>query len=600
MRTEDEPRDMQDCPHPGQSTADAEAPEKGDTLSAGFVRSNRSFAQRMAEAGYVTGRRYDAVKNAFLSFRTAGRKAKIVHTRISRSGESFRLGRKPLAKLCLIGGYLRLYLALDPTQYNKGKYHQKDCSDVQRYARYPFMIKLSSDRQVRYAQELIGQLLTDSGMIRNPDYVPADLAGVFRKAARPTAASGERSEQSPLYAGRASAGTPLPQGIAEGSGGTVPLSGAGRTDESDKSDETDEPDHADETVPENVTEETDSAGTAPVHYNADDVDGWNGCNENAGPDRMARSPGTVNKTECEAELIYGDGGEGKTEQARTDRPGVSDEGADVSDTEGLTCVEADDPRPVAVRLPRRGIIVDRAGCVIGKLRRRTWFDTDGTELGTFEKADPELVYFCTGGCRVGYVDHNRNILSSDGRYLGTIRTRTPQVLLCALLVAVFTLISCGVCLAVLTHSSSPYAPVLFVASEDGVYWQDSEQLPVFANDLFGDSRIAPGMSGTYRFTFENRNADALQYTLAFSEENLHEIGLVYRLRRDGAYIAGRDSYVGAEQLSVEGLTIEARSSTVFELEWYWADNDPVDTQAGEDGAVYTLNLGLEAYVSEQR
>ena len=151
----------------------------------------------------------------------------------------------------------------------------------------------------------------------------------------------------------------------------------------------------------------------------------------------------------------------------------------------------------------------------------------------------------------------------------------------------------------LTRTETPeYAPVLFIASEDGVSWEDTENLPVFRNELFGDSKIAPGMSGSYRFVFENQNQNKLTYTLLFEEENDHGIELVYRLKRDGAYIAGRESFVGVQGLGIEQLTIEAESSTVFELEWMWRHNDEKDTAAGENSAFYTLLIHLTAQVSE--
>ena len=99
---------------------------------------------------------------------------------------------------------------------------------------------------------------------------------------------------------------------------------------------------------------------------------------------------------------------------------------------------------------------------------------------------------------------------------------------------------------------------------------------------------------------ENRNDNALVFSFTFTEANDYGIDITYRLKRDGAYIVGADgNYVGVEPLSVGagGLTIEANSDSVFELEWKWAHNDAVDTVAGENGATYTLNIGFSAYVA---
>lgn len=62
---------------------------------------------------------------------------------------------------------------------------------------------------------------------------------------------------------------------------------------------------------------------------------------------------------------------------------------------------------------------------------------------------------------------------------------------------------------------------------------------MFFNEEFGDAVIAPGMSGAYRFIFENANEDAVEYSLTFREENEYGIALKYRLVRDGAPRYGR-------------------------------------------------------------
>ena len=80
------------------------------------------------------------------------------------------------------------------------------------------------------------------------------------------------------------------------------------------------------------------------------------------------------------------------------------------------------------------------------------------------------------------------------------------------------------------------------------------------------------------------------------DQNEYGIEIVYRLKRDNSYIAGASGYVRAEELGREALTIEPESSTVFELEWYWRDNDAADTAAGENGAVYRLKISLSAHV----
>ena len=72
--------------------------------------------------------------------------------------------------------------------------------------------------------------------------------------------------------------------------------------------------------------------------------------------------------------------------------------------------------------------------------------------------------------------------------------------------------------------------------------------------------------------------------------------MLYRLKRDGAYISDENNFVTAEQLSQQTLSIEANSSTIFELEWQWQHNDATDTVAGENSATYSLHIAFTAWV----
>ncbi len=464
METENEERKVSESPQPAQEAAPSNIPTAAE-------RSNRSFAERMGEAGYIAGRRYDAVKNAFLAYKTAERKPKNVRSRISRSGETFYAGRKVLGKVCLVGGYIRLFLALDPKLYNVEKYHHKDYSEVVRYAKFPFMIKLSSDRQEKYAEELIGELLLLNGFVRDEEYVVKDQANIFKKPRHKKAVQ-ETTEIRTVY-------VPVP-----------------------------------------------------------------------------------------------------------------------AETEAAAAEDIGEPEQIDVRLPRRATVFNKQGERIGKVRKGVWQDEEGNEQGTFVKEETN-VFVYSGESRTGYVDKNDNVLSLSNKYIATLRR--PErfwILALVLFLVLVTLLTVILSAYFLTRSeNTDYAPVIFIASEDGTSWEDSEDLPIFFNETFGDNKVAPGMKGSYRFTFANRNKNTLDYSLSFSEENEYGIAILYRLKRDGAYISGAQDYVTADELGLEGLTVEAQSSTVFELEWFWQDNDEADTVAGQNSAVYTLTISLSAQVS---
>ena len=473
---------------PGTVPAErAEAPAH----PAGINRSAaapRNFAARMGDAGYVVGRRYDAIKNAFLSYRPAGKKGRSLRARITRGGETFGCGRTVIAKLCLVGGYLRLFLALDPKAYNVQKYHHKDYSEVARYAKLPFMLRLTSDRQVRYAIELIDVLMRSHGFVPDENYIPSDQAGIFEQRGRRRARV--------VY--------------IERPGGLPPAVGELAADDG----------------------EEDDADALP-----------------------------------------------------------SDEALQEEAAAGI-------PVAVDVRLPVRAAVIDREGNRVGKVRKSVWYDNEDNDLGFFRKEETN-VFFYGGGVRTGYVDGNNNVLTLSDGYMATLRRFRWAVLAVILvIVALATALSVILSAYLMDRSqNTDYAPVLFVAGEDGTSWAETENIPVFMNERFGDTVIAPGMSGSYEFVFENRNAHALEFAFTFGEENEYGIRLVYRLRRDGVYIAGSDGALTAEELSVSGMTIEAHSSSVFEIEWQWLHDDAADTAAGENGAQYTLQIAFSASVS---
>lgn len=440
----------------------------------------RNFSARMGDADYVTGRRYDAVKNAFLSYRPQEKGIKPLKTRITSSGETYAAGRKLLAKLCLVGGYLRLYFALDPKAYSRQKYHHKDFSEVARYAKTPLMIKLSSDRQEKHALELIGEVMRANGYEINPDYIPEDRAGIFRLPP-----SKRRVRTKIVYVDR-----PVQRelAVADGTGNFAPYD-------------------VTPTAPENTAE-------------------------------------------------------------------------------------------VDVKLPRRAKVTDREGVKIGKIRRSVWYDEEDNAQGEFRKEETN-VFLYAEDARKAYIDGNDNILSLSNGYMATIhRFRwIPFIAVLLVILALLTALSVMLGLYFTSRSGNPYAPTIFIADEDGTEWSDSENLPVFVNETFGDAVIMPGLKGSYRFTLENHNSDVLEFSLQFSEEsNEYGIDIVYKLKRDNVYIGGGDEYVGAARLGLSEMTIEAESATVFELEWYWQDNDAADTAAGENGAVYTLRIDFAASV----
>ena len=132
-----------------------------------MVSYRSSFMSRLIQADSDIQDYYTVIKNALLSY-------KGVKARTSWNYESFNKGRIQCAKLNIKGRTLSLYLALAPEEYNATKYHFVDASGNGKFDKVPMMLKIRSDRALKYAVELIDELMKahgiEEGTKQNVDY----------------------------------------------------------------------------------------------------------------------------------------------------------------------------------------------------------------------------------------------------------------------------------------------------------------------------------------------------------------------------------------------------------------------------------------------
>ena len=266
---------------------------------------------------------------------------------------------------------------------------------------------------------------------------------------------------------------------------------------------------------------------------------------------------------------------------------------------------ADKSAAEGARLPRRARVVNHKGEKIGTVRGGVWYDNDQNALASFHKQENNVHMYDAAKAYAGYVDVHDDIRTAGGEYVASLRYFRWGIL--AILAIALTLVTM---VAVIFGSfgigrsgmgALAQEPIFFIVedTEERTGWTEYEDIPIFYNEQFGDRLALPGTKSAYRFRFINNNAHALRFSFTFREENDYGIEMVYSLRRDGAYIAGgEDAYVTAPELSFAGFTIEGGSESLFELCWYWKDNDPVDTNAGENEAIYRLNIEFNAEVAE--
>ncbi len=117
------------------------------------VRYRTSFMSRLIQSEEPIQDYYTEIKNALLSYK--GVKAKS-----SWNFESFNKGRIQCAKLNVKGNALQVYLGLDPNEYNANKYHFTDVSDKPKLDKVPMLLKVKSDRGLKYALELVEEMMT--------------------------------------------------------------------------------------------------------------------------------------------------------------------------------------------------------------------------------------------------------------------------------------------------------------------------------------------------------------------------------------------------------------------------------------------------------
>ena len=150
--------------------AEDEEPEVELDEEVGFIRYNRAFVAKMSMTADNLKAYYNVLKNTLLSY-------KGVKSRLSWCYDSYNKGRNPIAKINVRGNGLIVYLALDPHRYEGTKYRFRDVSFKKKYADVPMQIKIRSKRGLRYAVELVADIMADLGIkqgeVGSKEYAPA-------------------------------------------------------------------------------------------------------------------------------------------------------------------------------------------------------------------------------------------------------------------------------------------------------------------------------------------------------------------------------------------------------------------------------------------
>ena len=135
-----------------------------DGKTTSYSNYKKSFLARIVLAPDDVQERYNALKNALLSY-------KKVNARTSWSYESFKSGRKQLAKFAIRGKTLCLFLAMDPGPLMAdSKYNVSDESASKKFETVPCRLRLTSKRSVKWGLELIAKMAEIEELAANPKY----------------------------------------------------------------------------------------------------------------------------------------------------------------------------------------------------------------------------------------------------------------------------------------------------------------------------------------------------------------------------------------------------------------------------------------------
>ncbi|MCI1244449.1 MAG: ABC transporter permease [Bacilli bacterium] len=107
------------------------------------------FPTRLTEADKDLRANYNTLKAEALSYG--------LKSRVSNSGDTFRLHTKTYLKIAIAGKGLKLYLAIDPKDYANGPIPVKDASGKNIYKEIPGCFKVKSDLSLKRAKQLIAE-----------------------------------------------------------------------------------------------------------------------------------------------------------------------------------------------------------------------------------------------------------------------------------------------------------------------------------------------------------------------------------------------------------------------------------------------------------
>ena len=142
--------------------SDISASDDEDEYSKDGIKYIKSFKAKMMLASEETKEYFAKIVNGLLKYEK-------VKMRESQQYVTFKRGKDLLCKIAVRGKTLCVHFALEPSRLDD-KYFITDLSGVRKFAETPSMLKVKSERGVKYAFELIDAIRERFGLTENAKY----------------------------------------------------------------------------------------------------------------------------------------------------------------------------------------------------------------------------------------------------------------------------------------------------------------------------------------------------------------------------------------------------------------------------------------------
>lgn len=116
------------------------------------------FEKRIHAADEDMKRHFNELKSDILAYG--------VKSRLSNSGDTFRLHTKTYVKITIAGKSLKLYFALDPKDYEDSKMPLADAGHKGIYKEIPLVFKVKSELSLRRAKQLIADAMAKDNLVQ--------------------------------------------------------------------------------------------------------------------------------------------------------------------------------------------------------------------------------------------------------------------------------------------------------------------------------------------------------------------------------------------------------------------------------------------------